>query len=203
MRIIRPFKNLPPINRQDLNNNFVDFAWITGYFKEDEVEKIRAIWDEQKAKEAEVNSEGKPVSKDDLRKSKIMFLKPEGNEWIYDKLSKACIQINGNRFQYDIRGFQTELQLACYDHNDFFDWHMDFGVGDVSNRKLSITVQLCDDTEYEGGDLEFMINKDIHKASRVKGTAIIFPSFAPHRVTQVTKGKRMSIVGWIAGPPYR
>ena len=203
MRIIRPFKSLPPINRKDLNYDFVDFAWFTAYFKEDEEEKIRSIWSDHLAKEAEVNSEGKPVSRDDLRKSKIMFLKPEGNEWIYDKLAKACIQLNSNRFQYDIRGFQTELQLACYDHDDFFDWHMDFGVGDVSNRKLSITVQLSDPDEYEGGDLQFMINKDIHTATRAKGTAIIFPSFAPHRVTQVTKGKRMSIVGWIAGPPYR
>jgi len=24
-----------------------------------------------------------------------------------------------------------------------------------------------------------------------------------HRVTPVTKGKRISLVGWISGPPYR
>lgn len=204
MRIIKPFKSLPPINRKDLNYDFVDYAWVTNYFKEDEVEKIRAIWNEEAADEAMVNKEGAATAREDLRKSRIMFLKPGAQtDWIYDKLGNACISINSRRFQFDIRGFQTELQLASYGEENFFDWHMDFGTGDVSNRKLSISVQLCDPDEYEGGDLQFMINHEIFTAPRTKGTAIIFPSFALHRVTKVTKGTRMSIVGWIAGPPYR
>jgi PKHD-type hydroxylase len=80
---------------------------------------------------------------------------------------------------------------------------MDFGSGDISNRKLSITVQLSDPSEYEGGELQFMINQHIITAPKEKGTAIIFPSFALHRVTPVTKGARKSIVGWIGGPPYK
>ncbi|MCK6649860.1 MAG: 2OG-Fe(II) oxygenase, partial [Bacteroidia bacterium] len=71
------------------------------------------------------------------------------------------------------------------------------------NRKLSISVQLSDAVEYEGGELQFMINQNIVTAPKEKGTAIIFPSFALHRVLPVTKGNRMSIVGWIAGPAYR
>lgn len=203
MRIIRPFKALPPVNRKDLNTDFVDYAWFTGLFKEDEVAKIRALWDDAKAREAEVNNAGHVLSRDDLRMSKVMFIAPGQNEWIYDKLAQACISVNARRYQFEIRGFQTELQLANYGTDDFFNWHMDFGIGDISNRKLSISVQLSDEDEYEGGELQFMINQDIHVAPKTKGTAIIFPSFAQHRVTEVTKGNRMSIVGWIAGPPYR
>ena len=51
--------------------------------------------------------------------------------------------------------------------------------------------------------LEFMINQNIVKASREKGTIIIFPSFILHRVTPITKGTRESMVGWVSGPPYR
>jgi PKHD-type hydroxylase len=80
---------------------------------------------------------------------------------------------------------------------------MDFGTGELSNRKLSITVQLSDPDEYEGGELQFMVNQNIFTAPKDKGTAIIFPSFALHRVTPITKGSRKSIVGWISGAPYR
>ncbi|HEU4719648.1 MAG TPA: 2OG-Fe(II) oxygenase [Bacteroidia bacterium] len=203
MKIVRPFKSLPPLNKKELNFDFVDYAWFTGYFTEDEVARIRTLWSSDLADEAEVNNAGQALSRNDLRKSQVMFIRPDGQEWIYDKLAKACIQLNTKRFQFDIRGFQTELQLANYSDQGFFDWHMDFGAGDISNRKLSITVQLSDPDEYEGGDLQFMINQNIHTAPRAKGTAVIFPSFALHRVTPVTKGSRMSIVGWIAGTPYK
>jgi PKHD-type hydroxylase len=203
MAIIKPFRFLPSIKRKDYNPDFADYTWFNNFFNEEEVEKIRTLWSEDLAKNAAVNNAGKEEMRDELRKSQIMFIKPGINDWIYDRLSQACIQTNTNRYKFDITGFQTELQLANYSNTDFFDWHMDFGAGDISNRKLSITVQLSDSNEYEGGDLQFMINQNIVNAPREKGTAIIFPSFALHRVTPVTKGSRKSIVGWIAGPPYR
>jgi PKHD-type hydroxylase len=203
MAIIKPFRFLPSIKRKDYNPDFADYTWFNNFFSEEEVEKIRSLWSEDLAKNAAVNNAGKEEMRDELRKSQIMFIKPGINDWIYDRLSQACIQTNTNRYKFDITGFQTELQLANYSNTDFFDWHMDFGAGDISNRKLSITVQLSDSNEYEGGDLQFMINQNIVNAPREKGTAIIFPSFALHRVTPVTKGSRKSIVGWIAGPPYK
>jgi PKHD-type hydroxylase len=93
--------------------------------------------------------------------------------------------------------------LAKYVEGDFFDWHLDFGPGESSKRKLSMTIQLSDPSEYEGGDLQFMINQNIVSASREKGIIVIFPSFILHRVTPITKGTRQSIVGWVSGPPYR
>jgi PKHD-type hydroxylase len=36
-----------------------------------------------------------------------------------------------------------------------------------------------------------------------KGTVIAFPSFIPHRVTELTSGVRKSLVGWIEGPKFR
>lgn len=203
MPIIRPFKVQPNIRRGNINPDFADYVWFTKLFKEEEVEKIRALWKDELARDAEVNNAGDVSTRDDLRKSNVMFIKPAGNEWVYDRLSQACLQVNTNRYKFEVQGFQTELQLASYTDGGFFDWHMDFGAGDISNRKLSITVQLSDPDEYEGGELQFMINQNVHTAPREKGTAIIFPSFGLHRVQPVTSGTRMSIVGWIAGPPYR
>lgn len=203
MAIIRPFRSLPPIVRKEYNLDFVDYVWYKNLFNEVEVKNILSLWDTNLVKEAEVNADNTRITRDDLRKSEVMFIAPSGNEWVYDKLSAACIQANMNRYKFEITGFQTELQLASYGPQQFFEWHMDFGTGNVSNRKLSISVQLSDPDEYEGGELQFMINQNIFTATKEKGTAIIFPSFGLHRVTPVTKGVRKSIVGWISGPPYR
>jgi PKHD-type hydroxylase len=203
MSIIKPFRFLPTIKRKDFNAEFADYSWFTNFFSEEEVSKIRDLWNVESVKEAEVNLAGKEHSRGDLRMSQLMWIKPGANDWIYDKLAQACIQTNASKYKFDILGFQTELQLANYEGNGFFEWHMDFGPGDISNRKLSITVQLSDPAEYEGGELQFMINQNIVTAPKEKGTAIIFPSFALHRVTPVTKGSRKSIVGWIGGPPYK
>ena len=35
------------------------------------------------------------------------------------------------------------------------------------------------------------------------GTGIIFPSWMPHRVKPVTKGKRISLVAWMYGAAWK
>ncbi len=204
MAVIKPFRQVQNIKRKDLNYDLVDYVWLTNYFTEEEVARVRALWDDELIIDAGVNKAGTDHKDEDLRKSKVMFIDTQKEkDWIYDKLSQACLQINTNRFKFDITGFQTQLQLANYTEGDFFEWHMDYGAGDISNRKLSITVQLSDPEEYEGGDLQFMINHKAVSAPKTKGTAIVFPSYAMHRVLPVTSGSRKSIVGWIAGQPYR
>lgn len=203
MAIYKPFRQAQQIKRKDYNPDIVDYVWLTNYFKEDEVARVRNLWDEALAGNAKVNNTASVLERDDLRKSKIMFIEGGANDWIYDKLAVACIQVNTNRYKFDITGFQTALQLANYGPEDFFEWHMDFGSGNISNRKLSISVQLSDPEEYEGGDLQFMLNQKVVSAPKTKGTAIIFPSYAMHRVLPVTSGSRKSIVGWIGGAPYR
>jgi PKHD-type hydroxylase len=91
------------------------------------------------------------------------------------KMASLAIQTNIERYWFDLRGFHEELQLAKYVEGDFFDWHLDFGVGGFSSRKLSMTIQLSDPDEYEGGDLQFMVNQNIVTAPREKGTIVIFP----------------------------
>ena len=75
------------------------------------------------------------------------------------------------------------------------------------HRKLSMTIQLSDDNDYEGGDFIFQKNLiDIppdSKKLRAKGTILVFPSFLPHAVTPVTKGERKSLVVWADGPEWR
>ena len=185
-----------------LKHNFVDYVHYRGLFLPHEIDRILNFWEDDKTIKATLSGENK--YQDDLRKSSVMFIQntPE-NDWIYNKLANLAINCNNERYWFDLLGFHQELQLTRYSEGDFFDWHLDFGAGEISARKLSMTIQLSDSDDYEGGDLQFMMNNKIENAPREKGTIIIFPSFIMHRVTPITKGMRQSIVGWVSGPPYR
>jgi len=114
------------------------------------------------------------------------------------------------------------IQFTKYKLNQYYDWHCDSWdrpyqkkEGDPDNgkiRKLSMTCQLTDGSEYKGGELEFDFrNNDpdkksnIHKCTEIlsKGSIVVFPSFVWHRVKPVTKGKRYSLVMWNLGYPFK
>lgn len=187
-----------------LKHHFTEYVSYMGLFLPHEIERILNFWDDDKTIKATLSTGENSKYDDELRKSSVMFVdNTKENDWIYQRLAQLAIKTNNERYWFDLLGFHQELQLTRYSEGDFFDWHMDFGPGDISARKLSITVQLSDPDEYEGGDLEFMINQKSVKAPREKGTIVVFPSFVQHRVTPITKGVRQSIVGWVSGPPYR
>lgn len=187
-----------------LKHYFTEYVHYQGLFLPHEIDRVLGLWNDDKTIDATISDGESGKSDDELRKSSVMFVEnTKENDWIYSRLAQLCMKTNNERYWFDLLGFHQELQLTRYSEGDFFDWHMDFGPGDISARKLSITVQLSDPDEYEGGDLEFMINQKQVKAPREKGTIIVFPSFVQHRVTPITKGVRQSIVGWVSGPPYR
>ena len=75
-------------------------------------------------------------------------------------------------------------------------------------RKLSVTCQLSDPNDYEGGNLELgELSEDmtlkIYKAEKQKGSITVFPSFVYHRITPITKGTRYSLVVWNLGVPFK
>ena len=195
---------IPPVYPFELPmlHHFAEFLFSDALFTPQEIDRINSYWDASQSGQAEL--EGGETVKEDLRKSAVIGLEATAEyQWMYDKLANICLQCNNERYFFHLTGFYEQLQLAEYGVDDFFDWHLDFGVGLASPRKMSISVQLSDENDYEGGDLEFMINQKQVKAPRKRGTVIIFPSFILHRVTPITKGKRRSLVGWISGPPFR
>ena len=75
----------------------------------------------------------------------------------------------------------------------------------LSQRKLSVTVQLTNPVNYDGGD--FIFTKGIITPSQIElkqqGTILIFPSFIYHKILPVTRGTRYSLVGWYEGNKWR
>lgn len=111
--------------------------------------------------------------------------------WIYDKLWTAIEEVN-QRYRFEVLGVR-ELQVARYGRDDFYDWHLDIGKTDTSTRKLSLSVQLSDPNDYEGGEL-VLHGYENEKPVKEIGSVIVFPSYLSHRVNRVTTGERWSLV---------
>ncbi|HZF30966.1 MAG TPA: 2OG-Fe(II) oxygenase [Gammaproteobacteria bacterium] len=136
-----------------------------------------------------------------IRRSRVVFLGAEQKYgWLYDRLWAAAQECNRLFFCVAVAGVEANVQLARYDsaNRGFYDWHTDFA-GVRPLRKLSISIQLSNPEDYEGGDLELLYGTEPHKMDRSRGTFIVFPSFMLHRVTPVTRGVRWSLVSWILG----
>ena len=171
--------------------------------------------------------ENKKLNKDQVknmqikRKSDLVWL---DDTWIYKELHPYVHMANKNAgWNFDWERSES-CQFTKYKHNQYYDWHCDswdkpYNKPNTKNhgkiRKLSVTCQLTDGSEYEGGELEFDFrnydphmrdeSKHLRKAKEIlpKGSIIVFPSFLWHRVKPVTKGTRYSLVLWNLGYPFK
>jgi len=169
------------------------------------------------------------LSKEDIkniqrkRKSDLVWF---NDTWIYKELHPYVHEANrraGWNFEWN---FSESCQFTKYKLNQYYDWHCDswdkaYDKKDKNDldhgkiRKLSMTCQLSDGSEYSGGELEFDFrqydppqrdeSKHLRKATEIlpKGSVIIFPSFVWHRVKPVTSGTRYSLVVWHLGYPFK
>jgi PKHD-type hydroxylase len=141
-----------------------------------------------------------------IRRSPISWLRSdiEDNHWIYHRMTDAIKNINNQFFNFDLTEIQS-LQFTCYDAEEegFYGKHIDMMYKSPNTRKLSVTVQLSDSSEYEGGDLLLHTADNPERPVRQRGTGIFFPSYSLHEVTPVTKGKRYSLVAWVLGPRFK
>jgi PKHD-type hydroxylase len=166
-----------------------------------------------------------------LNENEIRDLKTKRNSdlvwlsdlWIYKELHPYIHKANKDA-GWNFEWIRSEAcQFTKYKLNQYYDWHCDSwdkpyekkGPEQGMIRKLSMTCQLTDGSEYEGGELEFDFRnydpnmreeaKHLKQAKEIlsKGSIIVFPSFIWHRVKPVTKGVRYSLVMWNLGYPFK
>jgi len=200
MALYRNFTRVLTLKDEEYNENFVPYIFLEKIFTENELQAIISLWSEENARQGTVAST-KAKLNFDKRKAKELFIPQQDQEWIYDKLESFAIMMNAGRFKLNISGFQGAIRLLQYGEGDFFSWHIDYGSATNSNRKLVICIQLSDEGEYVGGDLQ-LIHEGI-SVPRKKGSVVIFPAYLSHRVTPITSGVRYSLVALIGGPPFK
>lgn len=150
--------------------------------------------------------DGAPIVDDAFRGARVGWLHPgPATAVVFDRLAEAAERLNAESFGFDLFGFAEPVQYTVYEAPSVgYDWHLDMIASAAGlQRKLSLTVQLSDGADYEGGDLELRDGAHVVQAPRGAGTVVAFPGWALHRVTPVTRGTRRSLVAWIGGPEFR
>ena len=185
------------------NVNFTDYYWFKSAFSPQELSAIEKMTEKLEFQDGKTGEGTDGLT--DYRKSRIKWC-PQNQEWgwVYNKLHNYIKEANDIMWKFDLTLMPEQIQYTEYygTQEGGYEWHMDTGIAMQNRRKVSVTVQLSHEDEYEGGDLEFNIGKNL-VAPRQQGAAVIFPSFYLHRVTPVTKGTRKSFVLWVGGEPYR
>jgi len=185
-------------------------AWIfANYIKPDAVDQIVERCNKLKTRTAEVGDTKKLRVDKKIRISDISFLDRYKDKDLYELIYNIGIEANNMAFGFDLNELQT-IQFTKYNgyKKAKYDWHTDldwFDVG-MSQRKLSVVVQLSDPKDYKGGEFEIAYtdyNKQTKSNMKQKGSVIVFPSFLEHRVKPVTDGTRLSLIGWIKGAKFK
>lgn len=178
-----------------------EFAWYEDALTAEQCDEIIEYAKMQDMYEGVVGHDGEIRS---IRKSKVVFLAPTPTMApIYGRLTDIVNHLNDQFFKFDLHSFGEHLQFTEYNApGGNYNWHVDSGKNGLI-RKLSITVQLTDENDYEGGDFQIFRYDNPINVIKKRGSLIIFPSYVVHRVSEVTKGTRHSLVGWINGKPFK
>ncbi len=148
--------------------------------------------------------EGESQIDTETRTSHISWIPFSKMPEMYKDIEKVMKTTNGNHFGFDGMQITEMAQYTEYPEGGFYDWHIDSDTNfahEPTVRKISMTLLLSPDNEFEGGDLELM--KEGQPAKLKQGHAIFFASFIRHRVTPVIRGNRKSLVMWFGGTPLR
>ena len=133
----------------------------------------------------------------DIRSATVIQLTDESiSSHIFSSMKKM------NRLEFEVSRLEP-LQLIKYEVGDHYVWHTDWSPVNNKKRKLSMTVQLTDSQDYDGGNVEILDGPELRTIDRGIGMATVFPSWAVHRVTPVTSGTRWALVAWAVGKPFR
>ena len=184
-------------------------SWIvettTPLFTPKQCEMIINAGRRQPPQKAQVGM-GKPGGGLDTNKrtTTISWLPFDEMKEMYNDINNFIQKANLNHFGFGDVQITEQAQFTEYPEGGFYDWHMDCDVAMAHEppvRKISMTLLLSPENQFEGGDLELMAPGK--KAKLKQGHAVIFASFINHRVAPVTRGVRQSLVMWFGGTPFR
>lgn len=194
------------MNFNQPNNDPQNYYWWSEGFSREELNKIYSDLESIPFQKATTIGANDGDSINEIRSSSIKWIpKTQEWNWLYEKLMNMSVEAN-SIWNFDLISADELIQYTeYYDvEGGHYDWHQDIGSGNASKRKISITVQLSESDDYDGGDLEIWQGGQSYiTAQRGAGVVFVFPSYMMHRVTKVTKGTRRSFVLWVGGSHYK
>lgn len=193
--------NLRPSFDPNPNANQSNYYWFDKVFSPEELQQIDNL---QSLYSYHLGTTvGNTEDSDQIRKSKVKWIHhDENSSWLYDRIQTMVLEAN-QVWQFHLNSIIDSIQYTeYYGGGGHYGWHMDIGPYPINHRKISITIQLSNPDEYQGGDLELWTGVGQVQAPRSQGCAVLFPSFMVHRITPVQSGTRKSLVLWVGGGAY-
>ena len=208
------------------NDKFQFVIHRDNFLSESQCIKLIEYFESKESKDSELaGTYDKNLLNKEVRNTRELVL---DDEKLTNKLKMVFELANVSTYNYDIKEME-EVKLLKYTQGGRYKWHTDCGAKEISTRKLSAIIQLSDEKNYEGGDLEFGITneswegdtnftqklkkfkmQDIIKAktsnytaTRTRGSIVIFPAFLSHRITPITNGIRYSLITWMNGDTWK
>lgn len=180
------------------------WAFWDNLFTPAECERIIQIGNSKYTRTARVGGVAGGLVNDDIRDSKVSWLFPGDNmAWAFERVTAAVQSLNQQFFNFDLYGMVEGFQFTKYEApSGYYGLHVDRGLG-ITPRKLSVTIQLNDSADFEGGNLSLYEGNKPTEPPMHQGKLVIFPSYVLHEVKPVTKGTRYSLVCWITGKPFK
>jgi PKHD-type hydroxylase len=142
---------------------------------------------------------------DAIRITEIAWLEHNREtEDLYERVLQVVRRLNSEIYHFDVTGLER-IQYTVYSGSKggHYHWHIDHGPHNLKPRKISMSIQLTEPSQYEGCELQFQVSNSIGVAPRARGAIIAFPSFFLHRVTPIISGTRKALVVWATGPEFR
>lgn len=192
------------------------FCVIESAFSKDFCARVVEAGEQAKPMDAEVARDTTNM----VRDSTVAWLgKKAQYGWLYDAVSARLQEVNQEHWRWEISGPES-MQFTSYGPGQHYGWHSDQRSQPYPEksrwpgmlRKLTLVLSLSEDADYEGGNFviedlkappkSFEKRIKIVTAARAHGAALIFPSHLFHKVTEVTSGRRRSLVAWFLGPPF-
>lgn len=194
---------IAPVNHEGLE----DQAWIQDFLTDKELDELASMCKRAINNSSITSEAGLSQVNSSVRSTSIKWLDYSSDTaQYYKKLTSALYRINEQYFKFDLTGIHESIQLGYYsaELKAFYNYHQDASLKNTGTpRKLSMCLLLNDPNEFEGGDLVIKHSEEELVLEQKKGRAWLFPSYALHKVTPVTKGVRKSLVIWAGGPQFR
>jgi len=120
--------------------------------------------------------------------------------WIHARLDALFAEAAG-RFELPVNPLFEDVQFVRYGPGGHFQvWHSDAGLDRFDERRISVSVELSEPGDYDGGVLEIAPALGLPR-TLPRGGARLFRSRMIHRVTPVTRGVRHALVAWTGLKP--
>ena len=139
-------------------------SWVvettTSLFTPDQCQKIIDAGRRQKPQQASVGM-GRPQGGVDTKKrtTTISWIPFKEMEPMYNDINIFIQKANKNHFGFGDIQITEQAQFTEYPEGGFYDWHMDTDVNmqyEPPVRKISMTLLLSPENQFEGGNLELM-----------------------------------------------